>query len=268
MSTGGPPSGGAPQDPVQWGVGGLVAADFRRFAADDDRFVAAAREPGFVRLMRLFVTTAGGQMCLARGELREAVRFFHVAASMLPPLLQRPLGDDELRRAALPPPPSGRRVRLTEEEACIGTARVLWREWFELDDLRARVAGMSAQEILLEACIEQLTWTLCDPHHHARLVSGRLEASGGTSSRRDRTSMCERATRLRQFARPEAGTISPSVWRAVGGEDGLVAAALDLLGSRPASVPWWDASRQHILPPVRPGRRLAWEFAQALRNGR
>jgi hypothetical protein len=246
---------------LRWALTKHEDGDYRQVGSS--RFAAAAREPAFARVTSLFVAIARIHRLLAVGDLYLAEEGIGSAVTRLPDTLRCP---STRTRVLLPPDLGSGGIEI---EVPFRAARVLWREQSELDDLRARAAEMSAGDALLEAFIEQLTWTFCDPHHVAALVAGRGRGgSNGAQIERTREAICLRATHLRQFGRPDARSIGPSTWQALDGYEGLLAAALDRFGARTSSVPWWDPAREDTLPWVRPGRRLAWNLAKGLRDGR
>jgi hypothetical protein len=261
-------AGGEPrQDEVAEALNSLRVSHHGYFFDGAGQLTTAASHPDLAWAMPLLVAVARGQRCLAHGEVLRAAHSFHEAASMLPRRLHRPVSADGFRRAPLLAPLDSSQSNRMDELVCVEVSRVLWREQSDVDHLRDQAAEMTPRDALIAACAELLSWTFFDPHHVADLAE-RSAGSNGSPIERTREAMCVRATWLRQLGQPRTGTVSPSVWRAVGGYDGLVAKALDRLGDLRVPSAWWDSERADELPPVRPGRLLVWNLARDLRGGR
>jgi hypothetical protein len=142
------------------------------------------------------------------------------------------------------------------------TARLVWREQAELEDLRCRLAPgrVTPRDELIEACIQHLFWVEFDPFAFYRTAPGQLLWDDGTTVDRLRSVLCVRGSRLRQFADPMAGRRSQAVWQDIGGYRGLCAAAWDRLAAQDAPAPWCGVAGTSGLP-VRRGRLHAWRHA-------
>jgi hypothetical protein len=149
-----------------------------------------------------------------------------------------------------------------DEQLAPRLARLVWREQFELEDLRRSVAARrcAPRDELIEACIQHLYWVEFDHCAFYRPAPGAPSWDDGTTVDRLRSVLCLRGTRLRQFANPTAGNLSQAVWQDIGGYRGLCAAAFDRLADRPAPVPWCGVPRTSGLQ-IRRGRLRAWQHA-------
>jgi hypothetical protein len=220
--------------------------------------VGSARDTQLAAMLRLMARSMELQ---AMGDAHDAWDRLEEAAKGLPIALRMPVRASQPSLAALVlEPPGGRAdVMLTWR-----AARLVWREQFELAGLRRRFAPglMKPRDELVEACIEHISWIEFDPFTWYRPAGGRTSGpTDRTSVARERSLLCSRGTRLRQFADPTAGEISQSVWRDIGGYRGLCAEALDRLADRPTPAPWCGAERTAGLE-VRRGRLRAWEYAR------
>jgi hypothetical protein len=129
-----------------------------------------------------------------------------------------------------------------------------------------RTLPRGRKELVL-AFVEFLTWVEFDPwtvsvHPHERdLVPDDLldEQAYERFPIANRTDICDRATRLRQYADPHRGPVSVKVWRGMGGCRPLREAALRTLAEEELTRGFADA-------PVRLGRQRAWEYACSLVN--
>jgi hypothetical protein len=199
----------------------------------------------------------------AQGRVQEAWDQLGTAADLLPAARRRPTPPGDVARAALRPPRRGASV---DEELGRRITRLVWREQFELTDLRSRFAPgrLRARDELVEGCIEHLCWIEYDPFVFAPLTPGDAAWDDGTSVARERSVLCLRSTRLRQFADPAEGPVSKSVWIDIGSYRGLCAEAFDRLADRPVPAPWCGTPDASGLK-VRLGRLRAWEHARQWR---
>lgn len=199
----------------------------------------------------------------AQGRVQEAWDQLGKAADLLPAARRRPTSPGDVARAALRPPRTGASA---DEELTRRIARLVWREQFELAELRTRFApGLQrARDELVEGCIEHLCWVEFDPFVFAYVAPGAAAWDDGTSVARERSVLCLRSTRLRQFADPTQGALSKSVWIDIGAYRGLCAEAFDRLADRPAPAPWCGTADASGLR-VRLGQQRAWEHARRWR---
>jgi hypothetical protein len=196
----------------------------------------------------------------ARGYLSDAWHHLDRAASGLPASWVRRDRLTGTALAVLPPQP----VDLSADAAAGWyIARLVWREQFELENLRRRVAAgrVRPRDELIEACIQHLFWVEFDHCAFYRSEPGQPPWEDGTTVDRLRSVLCLRASRLRQFAEPTAGRLSQAVWQDVGGYRGLCALAFDRLGEQPTPVPWCGVEGTSGLM-VRRGRLRAWQHAR------
>ena len=201
----------------------------------------------------------------AQGHVQEAWDQLAEAAALLPVARRQPTPPGGVARAALRLP---RRGAPADEELARRIARLVWREQVELSDLRARFAPRRsrARGELVEACIEHLCWIEFDPFVFTRSPPGTPAWDDGVTLERERSALCLRGSRLRQFGDPTNGTrISKSVWADVGEYRGLCAEALGRLANRPAPAPWCGTADATGLK-VRLGRLRAWEHARRWRS--
>ncbi len=205
-----------------------------------------------LRLVVLLRLVARSMQLQTHTQVHDAWDRLGQASVRLPTWYRRP---DDRTRAALRPKP---RDDTVESEAAWRLAMIIWREQWELHDLRARFAHglMRPREELVQACIQHLVWVDFDPYSSDR---PRL-ATCGPAPDRSRSSLCLRASRLRQFADPRACDVSQSVWRDIGAFPGLCAEALDRL-AEPGSPAPWCADAGVAGPRIRRGRYYAWDYA-------
>jgi hypothetical protein len=199
----------------------------------------------------------------AQGHVQEAWGELGNAAQLLPRGRRQPTPPGAVARAALGP---RRRAASVDEELAWQITRLVWREQFELSYLRDRFARdlLRAREELIEACIEHLCWIEFDPFVFSRPGPGAPAWDDGVSVDRERSGLCLRGTRLRQFADPSERALSKSVWIDIGAYRGLCAEALGWLADRPAPAPWCGTADTSDLK-VRLGRLRAWEHARQWR---
>jgi hypothetical protein len=222
-------------------------------ARPSGRPIAGSRK--LIRLAVLPRITARSMQLQSQGDVFGAWERLAEAARRLPTWYSSAA---DRARAALRLPPRGPDV---EAEVAWRVARVIWREQYELDDLRRRFARglMTPREQLVQACIEHLVWVDFDPYCRCGAQDGDLPPD------RSRASLCLRGSRLRQFADPHACDISQSVWRDIGAFPGLCAEALDRLADRPAPAPWHGVAGAADLH-ARRGRLRAWNHALTRRD--
>jgi hypothetical protein len=196
----------------------------------------------------------------AQGRLDDAWDRLGEAAAVLPEQLSRRDPSTGTPHAVLVPGVPGDSP--VDETLAWGVARLVWREQFELEDLRCRVAPgrVMPRDELIEACIQHQFWVEFDHFAFYRAVPGGLSWDDGTTVDRLRSVLCLRGTRLRQFAEPTAGRLSQAVWQDIGGYRGLCAVAWDRLGAETAPVPWCGVAGTPGLA-VRRGRLRAWQHA-------
>lgn len=199
----------------------------------------------------------------AQGRVQEAWDRLGEAADLLPVARRQPTPPGDVARAALRP---ARRGASVDEELARRITRLVWREQFELTDLRNRFSpGLQrARDELVEGCIEHLCWVEFDPFVFAQLPPGAAAWDDGTSVGRERSVLCLRSTRLRQFADPTVGALSKSVWIDIGAYRGLCAEAFDRLADRPAPARWCGTADASGMK-VRLGQLRAWEHARRWR---
>lgn len=160
-------------------------------------------------------------------------------------------------------PPAGRRY----DHLLWATTRLVLRETEDLATLRDVVAKLQrGRRELIVAYVEFLTWVEFDPwtrrvHPEERSLLVPEEYLDDQAYERfptpNRLDICDRATRLRQFADHRRGPVSVKVWRGMGGCRPLCEAALRTLADEEVTRGLADA-------PVRLGRQRAWEYARTL----
>jgi hypothetical protein len=226
---------------------------------------AGRRVAGPVHLVRWGVVlrlVAVSMQLQARGRVQEAWERLGEAAVHLPVALRRlPPAGDVAVATLVPAPPSAS----PDEELARRIARLVWREQYELLHLRNRFAPglMRPRDQLVDACIEHMCWGEFDPF--ASDVPRASTWDDGVTLANERSVLCRRGSRLRQFADPTKGDISKSVWIDVGEYRGLRARALERLADRPAPAPWWEAPGTADLR-VRLGQLRAWQHARTWRD--
>jgi hypothetical protein len=200
----------------------------------------------------------------AQGHVQEAWDQLGKAAHLLPRGMRSPTPPGGVARAVRRP---RRRDASVDEELAWRITRLVWREQFELSDLRDRFYCdlPSARAELVEACIEYLCWVEFDPFVFSRPGPGASTWDDGVSVDRERSRLCLRGTRLRQFASPRKRALSKSVWIDIGAYRGLCAEALGRLADRPEPAPWCGTTDTSDLK-VRLGLRRAWEHARQWRE--
>jgi hypothetical protein len=210
--------------------------------------------------------TARSMQLQAQGRLHEAWQRLAEAADVLPEQLLRRDHSTGVARAVLAPEPPDEMPDFVM--LAWRTARLVWREQFELDDLRRGVAPgrVRPRDELVEACVQHLFWVEFDHCAFYRVIPGEpLHWDDGTMVDRLRSVLCLRATRLRQFADPAAGRLSQAVWQDIGGYRGLCASAFDRLAARAVPVSWCGLPATTGLL-VRRGRLRAWQHARRRRE--
>ena len=246
---------GSPHQPRSW-----LEVVTRALEVGDWRHVGHCRPPvalpeGSASLVVLQRVVASSMAAQARGDLEATWQQLANAARLLPRVLTRPPTHGDTRLAVLMPPP-------TAEPGVAWwtwrTARVIWREQHELEDLRARVGSEDSPRFDLTcAGIEHLRWGEFDPFMWRRpAVDG-----DRTGVHRSHADLCARANRLRKFAEPTAKDLSASVWRHLDGYRGLRGEALTWLAHHDL-VPWASGNALADAVPVRLGRLRAWDHAK------
>jgi hypothetical protein len=237
---------------------------------------AVLRPPGFggraiagsgdlVRLAVALHVVARSMQRQAQGRLDDAWDRLGEASALLSAQLSRRDASTGSTLAALAPKPPNDPP--ADVILAWRTARLVWREQVELEDLRCRVAPgrVTPRDELIEACIQHLFWVEFDPFTFYRAAPGRPLWDDGTTVDRLRSVLCVRGSRLRQFANPTAGRLSQAVWQDIGGYRGLCAVAFDRLAVRPAPAPWCGVAGTSGLT-VRRGRLRAWQHARRRRD--
>lgn len=233
----------------------LYVGDFRAVLHPDPTRPSGRPVAGSAKLARLVVVSrivARSMQLQTEGRVGEAWARLVEAAHLLPAFFT---SAKDRGRAVLRHAP---RNATFETEVAWHLARIIWREQFELDDLRCRFARglMTAREQLAEAVIEHLFWVDFVPYNWNR---ERLAIRGPVPDR-SRSSICGRGSQLRRLADATACDISQSVWQDIGAFPGLCAEALDRLAERPTPAPWHDVAGAVDLE-VRRGRLRAWNHA-------
>jgi hypothetical protein len=202
----------------------------------------------------LLVLVARAQEALAMGRFAEAGERLAEACGMLPDTLtyvDRETGALRARRALVARPGH---PQLTARVGC-----VVWREQTGLDELQTRFGGdrARAREVLVEACVQYLTRVEHDDCAIYPLAADPdLVGRDPTSVDRSRKDLLGWATRLRQFANPGEGEVTPPVWQDIGKWRGLRAAANLSLGQCPNPA----TSRPDV--PVPDAWYAAWRAAR------
>jgi hypothetical protein len=242
----------------------LEAGDWRAALSDPDpgrpQVHAVGGPAPLVTLAVLIRIVVRSMELQALGEVGAAWERLGEAASRLPLRHRRVSRSGTVVRAVLAAKPQDAPI---EVDLAWRVARVIWREQYELAELRREVAlATTARDELILACVEHLCWIEFDPFtwHRSRRCGG-----DRTSVDRSRSVLCARGTRLRQFANPRTGAISQSVWRDIGAYRGLCAEALDRLAEQERAAPWCGNAATGDLR-VRCGRLRAWEFARKRRD--
>ncbi len=222
-----------------------------------ERWISAGSGEAF--LVEVLIGVVADAMRLAaRGDVEAAWDLYDGCAARLPLGLRVPRPSGGVRARCLLPRPDLGEV----DEAFRRLAVLVWREQFELEDLRERLRRMRhGHEELVEAVVEYLCWIEMDPFTWQAAPGD----DTGPGVERDRAVLLRRATRLRHFADPLTRPVSQSVWQDHGQFRGLCRQALRALAGRPAPVPWQGVAGTRAVP-VRLGRRYAWQCAQTWRT--
>lgn len=232
-------------DPLAVVVLALERGDWRAAwpALFDGAPVGAEREIDLIVALRCVARSmrhqcASGDVQAAEDQLDTAVRMLRQAAT---------------RRSGGPV----RRI----ERLTVAVTRLVQRESADLLALQRAFVDLSrGRAELAHAAVEWLTWVEFDPwtvRRHPRerdllRLDDAAYARFHTANRRD---LCDRSTRLRQFADPFRGSVTEKVWQRMGGYPAVREAALQLLAAQ-------DLTRGRADLPVRLGRRRAWEYAR------
>jgi hypothetical protein len=263
----GPDDGSDPAWPVLRSAVAALESGHWRVVLRPPGLVTGVTGPGHVvrRAVALHLVARSMQL-QAQGRLHDAWERVGEAAALLPPSLVRRDRSTGTARAVLCEKPS--------DDAPVGvavtrrTALLVWREQYELDDLRRTFAHrrQRPRDELVESCIQHLFWVEFDPFAWYRARSAEPAWADGTTVDRLRSLLCARGTELRRFANPTEETIlSQAPWQDIGGYRGLCAEALDLLAARPRAAPWCGLAGTANLE-VRRGRLRAWEYARHRRD--
>ena len=202
----------------------------------------------------------------AQGRVHDAWDRLGEAAGLLPPQLRRRTASADTVEAVLRPPPQ--RGESADVELVLRVARLIWREQFELRDLRQRFAGgkMKPRDELVEAYIQYLSWVDFDPSTFYRSSASESLWDDGTQLDRSRAVICLFGTEIRWFANPmQKIRLSQAPWQDINGLRGLAAEALDRLADRPVPAPWCGVDGTSGLV-VRRGRLRAWQHARQRRD--
>lgn len=247
-----------------WGVVGVLeVGDWRsvlRPPGFGGRVVAGARD--LVHWAMALRLVARSMQLQTQGLLQEAWDRLEHAAAMLPPSLRHRDAATDTVLVVLEPEPL--KDASVETQLAWRIARLVWREQYELDDLRRTFAErrMTPRKELTEACIQYQFWVEFDPFTWYHAPPGEGAWDDGTTVERSRSVLCRRGTELRWFANPtENVALSQAPWQDVGGYRGLYALALDTLAKRAEPAPWCGVDRIAGLP-VRCGRLRAWQHAR------
>jgi hypothetical protein len=225
--------------------------------------VLVAGPEDLVRLGTVLWLVARSMVQQVRGHVHDAWDELSAAAGALPRGYSATEGGTVLAQLVAAP-----RDAAPEDYLWRLVAQLVWREQYELLDLRRRFAPglMSPRELLIEACIERFFWVSLNPHFWTPPTEEvSLLAAASISADHSRKALCSRGSRLRKFGDPRAGDISQSVWQDIGGYFGLCVAALDELADRSRPVPWCHIDGAGGIP-IRRGRLRAWEHAATWRS--
>ena len=216
-----------------------------------------------VRCATALRLTARSMQRQAQGQVQGAWELLGQAAALLPLQLVRRSRLTGVALAVLRPLPADGDP--DEVKLVVGIARLIYREQFELAELRDRFAPgkTKARDQLIEGCIRYLGWVQFDPGTFYRTSRRGSMWDDGTTVEPSRRVICGFGTAVRRFGDPTADTdLSQAPWQDIGGYRGLAAAALDRLAERPAATPWCEASGLV----ARRGCLRAWEYAQQRRE--
>ena len=200
----------------------------------------------------------------AQGRVHDAWDRLGEAAGLLPPQLRRRTASADTVQAVLRPLPQ--RGEPADVGLVLRIARLIWREQFELRDLRERFAAgkIEPRDELVEAYIHYLSWVDFDPSTFYCSPAGESMWDDGTPLDRSRAVMCLFPA-IRWFADPmQKIRLSQAPWQDINGLRGLAAEALDRLADRTVPAPWWGGNGTSGLV-VRLGRLRAWEHARQRR---
>jgi hypothetical protein len=230
-------------------LGALEAIDSRGAAGDEQ----------LVRRASAFRSMAWALLRRMQGRMDEASDLLDETTAQLPPMLR---GTS----------PSGRPSAVVPREPSDpdGDAHLTWRlarlchdQQIDLEGFRETLAPgrAAARAVLVEACIEymrliEFNRSACRPRNKQSRDPDETLPVEPT-----RKALCDRATALRRLGDPTALRVSQSVWRDVGGLEGLRAEALDVLAKRPE--PARRCGREEAAgAAVRSGYEWAWAFAR------
>ncbi|WP_214405148.1 hypothetical protein [Pseudonocardia lacus] len=141
------------------------------------------------------------------------------------------------------------------------TIRLVLRERADLDAARQTFEQLPrGRQELVHACVQHLVWVEFDPwtvrvHPEDRTLLRLDEAAYERFRIINRTDICARATRLRQFADVHRGPVSVKSWQRIGGYGPVREGALRVLAEE-------SVSHHPVGMPVRLGRVRARAHAQ------
>jgi hypothetical protein len=197
----------------------------------------------------------------AQGRLQDAWDRLSEAARLLPSELVRLEVATNTAFAVLRP--SLPETAPADVQLAVAIARLLWRDQFELLELKRRFAPgrTKARDELIEGCVQYLMWVTFDPTTLFRAAPGEPTSDDGVAVEPSRTVLCSFGTEVRWLGDPAATTkVSQAPWQDIGGYRGLCAEAFDSLAARPEPAPWCGRRGTSGLV-VRRGRLRAWQHA-------
>jgi hypothetical protein len=141
------------------------------------------------------------------------------------------------------------------------TTRLVSREKADLDAACALFGALPrGRQEIVHACVEHLAWVEFDPwtvrvHPEDRTLLGLDDHAYERFRSGNRSDICARATRLRQFADVRGGSVNEKAWQRMGGYAHVREAALRVLAQESLTRGLGGA-------PVRLGRFRAWAYAR------
>jgi hypothetical protein len=198
----------------------------------------------------------------AQGRVQDAWDRLSEAAQLLSSELARlDVSTNTVFAVLRPEPPDG---AWPDVKLVAGIARLIWREQYELRDLKRTFAPdrMRAHDELIEAIVQYLFWVEFDPATYHRRPPGEPFWDDGVTVDRSRKVLRLRATEIRWFGNPAATVeVSQAPWQDGGGFAGLYTDALDVLAKQAEPAPWCGVPGTSGLV-VRRGRLRAWQYAR------
>jgi hypothetical protein len=226
-------------------VAALLRGDWRTAKVELDRGVDAAGRRDLVAVaFCLRCVTRCMQFQSVHGDVEAASHQLDAAARKLTALPAGALS-------------GGRTARLRRT-----ATQLVERERADLDAVRLIFEGLPrGRQELVHATVEYLTLVEFDPwtvriHPRDQELTGLDDDAYGRLRTGNRRDICDRASRLRQFANVRSGSVSERTWQRTGGYPGLREHALRRLAQEPLT-------RGRADLPVRLGRRRAWDYACA-----